>query len=322
MGTENGLSIAPLVATRSRRAAPATARPLIARLVSHLLPHSKTRKAARDGSGDGGGTRRAGDAPPASESRAGTGMVHLVGAGPGDPELLTLRAARRLREADAIVYDHLVSDAVLDLVRADAQRIYVGKESGNHTLPQAQINQLLVDLARQGKRVVRLKGGDPFIFGRGGEEIEDLAEAGIAFEVVPGITAASGMAAYAGIPLTHRDCAQSCIFVTGHRKDGTTTLDWAALARPNQTVVIYMGVAGLAEIATRLVGHGLPPTTPAAIVRHATLPTQQVVTADLGTLAARAAEADIAAPALIVVGEVVRLRATLDWFSHARAMTR
>lgn len=245
------------------------------------------------------------------------GTVYLTGAGPGNPELLTLKAARLLGGADAVVYDHLVGDGVLDLLRPDAERIYVGKEAGKHTLPQEEINALLVRLARQGKSVVRLKGGDPYIFGRGGEEVEDLVAAGIPFEVVPGVTAAAGMASYAGIPLTHRDHAQSCVFVTGHLKDGTLDLDWDALARPRQTVVIYMGVGSLAEICRQLVSHGLPADTPAALVRRATLPDQQAVVGDLATLADRAATVGIAPPALIVVGSVVTLRDRLAWVAGA-----
>ncbi len=235
------------------------------------------------------------------------GTVHLVGAGPGDPELLTLRAARLLRECSAVVYDQLVGQGVLDLVNPHAKLIYVGKKSGRHTLPQEEINILLVDLAREGLDVVRLKGGDPFIFGRGGEEIEQLVENGIPCEVVPGITAASGMSAYAGIPLTHRDFAQACIFVTGHLQNDTVDLDWPTLARPHQTVVVYMGIAALGEICRQLIAHGLPNTTPAAVIRHATLPDQQVLTGTLGSLPEAAATAGITSPALIVVGEVVTL---------------
>src|SRR5574340_427133 len=245
-------------------------------------------------------------------ARAGT--VYLVGGGPGDPELLTLRGARLIASAGALVYDHLVGKGILDLARADAIRHYVGKEAGSHTLPQEEINRLLVRLAREGLSVVRLKGGDPFIFGRGGEEIEELIEHHVPFEVVPGVTAASGMAAYAGIPLTHRDLAQSCVFATGHLKDGTCDLDWPALARPNQTIVIYMGVGGAGEISRQLIRHGLPATTPAAVVQYATLPRQRIVTATLADLAQRIAEAGIKPPSLIVIGEVVRLHDKLAWF--------
>ncbi|OHC62031.1 MAG: uroporphyrinogen-III C-methyltransferase [Rhodocyclales bacterium GWA2_65_20] len=245
------------------------------------------------------------------------GKVYLVGGGPGDPELLTLKAARLIAAADALVYDHLVGAGILDLVRPEAERIYVGKQPGKHTLPQDEINTLLVRLARAGRTVVRLKGGDPFIFGRGGEEIEELAGSGIAFEVVPGVTAASGMAAYAGIPLTHRDHAQSCVFVTGHLKDGSIDLDWQALARPQQTVVIYMGVGSLAEICRQLVAHGRAAETPAACVRHATLPSQMAVVGTLASLPAAVAAAGLQQPALIVVGSVVSLRARLGWFAAA-----
>ena len=245
------------------------------------------------------------------------GKVYLVGGGPGDPELLTIKAARLIAAADAIVYDHLVGAGILEFARVDAERIYVGKESGKHTLPQDQINTLLVRLAQAGKAVVRLKGGDPFIFGSGGEEIEELVGSGIAFEVVPGVTSASGMAAYAGIPLTHRAHAQSCVFVTGHLRDGSVDLDWQALARPQQTVVVYMGIGTLPEICRQLVAHGLAAATPAACVRHATLASQQVVVATLDTLAAAVNTAGLQAPALIVVGSVVSLRAQLDWFGAA-----
>jgi len=242
------------------------------------------------------------------------GFVSLVGAGPGDPELLTLRALRVMQAASVVLYDHLVSPPLVELARRDAERIYVGKEQDNHALPQAQINALMVRLAREGKRVVRLKGGDPFIFGRGGEEIEALLEHGIAFEVVPGITAAAGAASYAGIPLTHRDYAQSCVFVTGHLKDGSAQLDWDALTRPNQTVAVYMGVGALAQICRGLVEHGMRGSTPAAVVEKATLAEQRVVEGTLLTLAEKAKAGRVAPPALLIVGEVVRLRAKLSWF--------
>ena len=246
------------------------------------------------------------------EGRAG--IVHLVGAGPGDPELLTLKAARLLQQAEVCVYDHLVSNDVLRLVRRSAELIYAGKEKSNHALPQEEINALLVALARKGKRVLRLKGGDPFIFGRGGEEMQFLAEQGIPFEVVPGVTSASGASAYAGIPLTHRDYAQACVFVTGHRKSGACDLDWAMLARRNQTVVVYMGMGQLEEICGELKAHGLPPDWPAAAIERATTSKQRVVTGTLTTLAGRAAHAALKPPALIVVGEVVKLRGELGWF--------
>jgi uroporphyrin-III C-methyltransferase/precorrin-2 dehydrogenase/sirohydrochlorin ferrochelatase len=247
-------------------------------------------------------------------SRAACGTVYLVGAGPGDPELLTLRAARLLAQADVVVYDHLVGPDVLGLVGAQAQRIYVGKERNCHTLAQGDINALLARLAREHDCVVRLKGGDPFVFGRGGEELEVLAAHGVPFEVVPGITAGCGVAAYAGIPLTHRDYAQACLFVTGHLKDGTTDLDWPALARRRQTVVIYMGLAGLPTICAKLVEHGLPPDWPAAVVEQGTLLDQRVVAATLATLPVAVEAAGLQSPCLTIVGEVVRLREQLAWF--------
>jgi len=237
-----------------------------------------------------------------------------VGAGPGDAELLTVRALRLLGAADVLVYDNLVSQSVLACVPDGVERIYVGKKASQHALPQGQINQLLVDLARQGRKVVRLKGGDPYIFGRGGEEVEELVQAGVPFEVVPGITAASGISAYAGIPLTHRDFAQACIFVTGHLKDGTVDLDWPALARPRQTIVFYMGIGAAAEICRQLIAHGLPSMTPAAVVRNGTLADQRTLLATLGTLPHRIAESGITPPALIVVGSVVGLHEKLNWF--------
>ncbi|EYC51906.1 uroporphyrin-III methyltransferase [Hylemonella gracilis str. Niagara R] len=257
------------------------------------------------------------------------GRVYLVGAGPGDPELLTLRAARILAQADALVYDNLVSDGVLALANPAAQRIYAGKRRNEHTLRQEQINTLLVQLAREGRQVVRLKGGDPFIFGRGGEEMQKLAESGVPFEVVPGITAASGVACYAGIPLTHRDHAQSCLFVTGHLKnvqgaadaasDGARglsqlDLDWAALARPQQTVVIYMGLSALPAICRTLIEHGAPPTRPIAAVQHATLATQRVITGTLADLPTQPGVQDLRSPSLLIVGDVVTLHGALDWF--------
>jgi uroporphyrin-III C-methyltransferase/precorrin-2 dehydrogenase/sirohydrochlorin ferrochelatase len=251
--------------------------------------------------------------------RAPVGRVFLVGAGPGDPDLLTLRAARLLAQADVVVYDHLVGDGVLELINAEAERIYVGKERNHHSMAQGDINALLVRQARQGRQVVRLKGGDPFVFGRGGEELQVLAEHGIAFEVVPGITAACGVASYAGIPLTHRDYAQSCLFVTGHLKDGSCNLDWPALARPRQTVVIYMGLGGLADICAQLIAHGVAPSMPAAVVQQGTTLDQRVVAATLSDLHERVAEAGLQSPCLIIVGEVVRLHDQLAWFDQ-RAM--
>jgi len=245
------------------------------------------------------------------------GRVYLVGAGPGDPDLLTLRAAKLLAQAEVIVHDHLVSPAILELGRAEAPRIYAGKERGNHSLTQSELNQLLVRLAREGKRVIRLKGGDPFIFGRGGEEVEALAAAGIAFEVVPGITAACGIAAYAGIPLTHRDYAHSCLFVAGHLKDGSVDLDWDALVRPGRTLIVYMGLLGLPTLCRELAAHGMPAATPAAIVQHGTTSSQRTVVGTLATLPQLAHTAHLAPPTLIIVGDVVQLHEKLAWYEAA-----
>ncbi|HEY6896619.1 MAG TPA: uroporphyrinogen-III C-methyltransferase [Rhodocyclaceae bacterium] len=247
------------------------------------------------------------------------GTVYLIGAGPGDPELLTLRGARLLQQADVVVYDNLVSEAVLATIRTEAQRIYAGKRKGLHALPQDDLNLLLVQLARENLRVIRLKGGDPYTFGRGGEEVETLAQHDIPFEVVPGVTAAAGVAAYAGIPLTHRNYSKACVFVTGHLKDHSMDLDWAALARPHQTVVIYMGLTGLAYLCERLITYGLPPEWPAAIVQQGTTPKQRTVTGTLATLPGLASAAGLRAPTLIIVGEVVRLQSQLRWFEPPAA---
>ena len=242
------------------------------------------------------------------------GEVYLVGGGPGDPDLLTFRALRLMQQCDVCVYDKLVSPEVLDLVRRDAELIYVGKSRDQHTLPQEEINQLLARLALAGKRVLRLKGGDPFIFGRGGEEIETLMQQGVPFQVVPGITAANGVSSYAGIPLTHRDYAQACLFITGHLKNGVLDLDWAAMARPQQTVVIYMGLVGLEQICQQLMAHGVAPDMPAAVIQQGTTQNQRVVSANLSNLASQVAAAKMKAPCLTIIGQVVQLREKLNWF--------
>lgn len=242
------------------------------------------------------------------------GEVYLVGSGPGDPDLITFRALRLMQQADVVVYDRLVSQPILDMVRRDADMIYAGKARSNHTLTQESINELLVRLAKEGKRVLRLKGGDPFIFGRGGEEIETLAEEGIPFQVVPGITAASGCAAYAGIPLTHRDYAQSCIFVTGHLKDGSVDLDWQKLVRPSQTIVFYMGLHSVSVICKELIAHGMRSDMPVALIQQGTTENQRVFIEQLSTLPAFIEKEDVKPPTIIIVGEVVSLHEKLSWY--------
>ena len=250
-----------------------------------------------------------GDKPPVGE-------VYLVGTGPGDPDLLTFRALRLMQQADVVLYDRLIGEGILNLVRRDAERIYVGKLPENHSVPQEEIGNMLIRLAREGKRVLRLKGGDPFVFGRGGEEIEALSENGIAFQVIPGVTAAVGCASYAGIPLTHRDHAQGCVFVTGHEKDGKLNLNWKSLIQPRQTVVVYMGLSSIGAITGGFMDNGADPATPAAIIENGTRAGQRVITGTLESLPGKTAEAGIKSPALIIIGSVVTLRDKLSWFAH------
>lgn len=266
--------------------------------------------------GDGASANQLADNLFAEESKA-HGEVVLVGAGPGDPGLLTLHALRQMQQADVVVYDRLVSDEVMALVRRDARRIFVGKQAGNHCVPQEGINQLLLEEAKKGQRVVRLKGGDPFIFGRGGEELETLVGSGIGFQVVPGITAASGCAAYAGIPLTHRDHAQSVRFVTAHGKGGARDLDWPLLARDKQTLVFYMGLSSCAVIREQLLAHGKGGDTPVALIERGTQPCQRVIRGTLNELPALAV--GVESPALIMVGSVVTLADKLAWFGQGGA---
>nr|WP_218618940.1 MULTISPECIES: siroheme synthase CysG [Acinetobacter] len=241
------------------------------------------------------------------------GEVYLVGAGPGDPELLTLKALRLMQQADVVIYDRLVSAPILELCRRDAEKVYVGKARSNHAVPQEGINALLVKYAQAGKRVCRLKGGDPFIFGRGGEEIQELYEAGVSFQVVPGITAASGCSAYAGIPLTHRDYAQSVRFLTGHLKEGSPELPWSELVYEHQTLVLYMGLVGLESICEKLIAHGQRADMPVALISKGTTPEQKVVVGTLADIASKVAQHHIQAPTLTIIGEVVNLREQLKW---------
>jgi uroporphyrin-III C-methyltransferase/precorrin-2 dehydrogenase/sirohydrochlorin ferrochelatase len=257
------------------------------------------------------------DALDDKSGRRPAGEVYLVGAGPGDPDLLTFRALRLMQRADVVLYDRLIGERIMSLVRRDAERVFVGKRKNEHTLNQEDITALLVRLALAGKRVLRLKGGDPFIFGRGGEEIEEIARHGIPFQVVPGITAAAGCAAYAGIPLTHRDHAQTCIFVTGHAKDGEVELNWKALIQPNQTIAVYMGLAMIGRLAASFVAHGMAAEMPVAVVDKGTRRGQRVVAGVMSDIAARVEAIGLQGPAIIIIGTVVTLRDRLAWFGPA-----
>ena len=257
-----------------------------------------------------------------SEQISPIGEVYLVGGGPGDPDLLTFRALRLMQQADVVVYDRLVASSVMEMTRRDAEQIYVGKERDHHAMRQEEINALLVKLAKQGKRVVRLKGGDPFIFGRGGEEIDTLAAEGIPFQVVPAITAAAGCAAYSGIPLTHRNHAQSVTMVTGHLKDGSIDLNWEQLASPNQTVVFYMGLRGLPIICEQLMAHGVSPDMPIALIQQGTTEKQRVFVATLSTILPVVEREQPKPPTLIIVGEVVQLREKLNWYQAPEHPTK
>jgi len=251
-----------------------------------------------------------GDKPPRGE-------VYLVGTGPGDPDLLTFRALRLMQQADVVLYDRLIGDGILNLVRRDAERLYVGKMKQDHSVPQEEISEMLIRLAQEGKRVLRLKGGDPFVFGRGGEEISSLADNGVTFQVIPGVTAANGCAAYAGIPLTHRDHAQGYTVVTGHEKDGELNLNWDSLIQPRQTVVVYMGLTSLGTIIDGFVSNGADSATPAAVIENGTRKGQRVIVGTLDSLQEKCAAADIKSPALIIIGSVVTLRDKLTWFADS-----
>lgn len=287
-----GLLAGPIIGLLRRGDAPAAEHALLTALADAHTAHDGT---AHDG-------------------RHTNGRVALVGAGPGDPGLLTLRGLRLLNEADVILHDRLVSADVLQLARRDAERVEVGKQAGLHHVTQEQTNALMIEHARAGKRVVRLKGGDPFVFGRGGEELQALRHAGIDFEVVPGITAAVACAAYAGVPLTHREHAQSVRFITAHCKDSLDTLDWPELAQERQTLAVYMGVAGLDALARRLIAHGRGPSTPFALIENGSRPEQRVVTGPLQELAWRARHHAVQSPALLIIGEVAALASDLHWF--------
>jgi len=256
-------------------------------------------------------------AAPDAEQQGSVGEVYLIGGGPGDPDLLTFRALRLMQQADVVVYDRLVSKGVMDMCRRDAELIYVGKERANHAVPQEDINHMLVRLAKEGKRVCRLKGGDPFIFGRGGEEIDTLVEEGVSFQVVPGITAASGAASYTGIPLTHRDYSQSVVFATGHLKNGMMDINWQGLVNPNQTLVFYMGLVGVKVICEQLIAHGMSEDMPIALVQKATTPDQKLFTGTLKDMPGIVEREEIKPPTLIIVGEVVKLHDKLNWYNEA-----